>query len=76
MPNRTSVFHFTFAGKNSLSYTDPVGYEPYLPGVMPLLEKHNVEILVADYEAKGLEGEVRGVNVVLRFESEEAALAW
>lgn len=56
--------------------TDPVGYEPYVPAVIPLLQKHNAEILVADYEARGLEGEVRGVNVVLRFESEEAALAW
>ena len=46
------------------------------PGVIPLLQKHGVEILVADYEPKTLEGESRGVNVVLRFESEEAAMAW
>ena len=56
--------------------TDPEGYEPYVPGVIPLLQKHGVEILVADYEPKTLEGESRGVNVVLRFESEEAAMAW
>ena len=41
-----------------------------------MLLKHGAEILVADYEAKALEGEARGVNVVLRFESEKAALAW
>ena len=35
--------------------TDPVGYEPYVPAVIPLLQKHNAEILVADYEARGLE---------------------
>ena len=55
---------------------DPQGYEPYVPGVIPLLGKHKAEILVADYEPETLEGERRGVNVVLKFESEEAARAW
>jgi uncharacterized protein (DUF1330 family) len=59
-----------------LSYDieDPQGYEGYVPGVIPLLQKHNAEILVADYEAQSIEGKARGVNVVLRFESEEAAM--
>jgi uncharacterized protein (DUF1330 family) len=59
-----------------LSYDieNPQGYEGYVPGVIPLLQKHNAEILVADYEAKSIEGEARGVNVVLRFETEEAAM--
>ena len=59
-----------------LSYDieDPQGYEGYVPGVIPLLQKHNAEILVADYEATSIEGEAQGVNVVLRFESEEAAM--
>jgi uncharacterized protein (DUF1330 family) len=59
-----------------LSYDieDPQGYEGYVPRVIPLLQRHNAEILVADYEAKSIEGEARGVNVVLRFESEEAAM--
>ena len=59
-----------------LSYDieDPQAYAGYVPGVVPLLQKHNAEILVADYEAKSIEGEARGVNVVLRFESEEAAM--
>lgn len=60
----------------SYDITDTEGYGPYVPGVIPLLQKHNAEILVADYGAKGLEGEARGVNVVLRFSSEEVALAW
>ena len=60
----------------SYDVTDPAGYEPYVPGVVPLLQKHGAEILVADREAKGLESEARGVNVVLRFESEGAAMAW
>jgi len=44
--------------------------------VVPLLEKHGAEILVADYDARALEGDKRSVYVVLRFESEEAALGW
>lgn len=56
--------------------TDPAAYEPYVPGVMPLLVKHGAEVLVADGEAKALEGEGRQIVVVLRFENEEKANAW
>lgn len=55
---------------------DPEGYEGYVPGVIPLLEKHGAEILVADYDARALEGSKRSVYVVLRFQTEEAALDW
>jgi len=55
---------------------DPKGYEPYVPAVVPLLQKHGAEILVADYQAEPLEGRAAGVNVVLKFKSEEAARAW
>ena len=55
---------------------DPKGYEGYVPGVGPLLQKHGAEVLVASYDARSLEGDKRGVHVVLRFESEAAALAW
>jgi uncharacterized protein (DUF1330 family) len=60
----------------SYDIADPKVYEGYVPGVVPLLQKHGAEILVAEYDAKPLEGERRGVYVVLRFDSEEAALAW
>ena len=60
----------------SYDIEDPSVYEGYVPGVLPLLQKHGVEVLVADYEAKTLEGQGRGVNVVLKFESEEAAMNW
>lgn len=60
----------------SYDIEDPEGYEGYVPGVVPLLQKHGAEILVADYEAHSLEGQARGVNVVLRFASEEAARNW
>ena len=60
----------------SYDIVDPKGYEGYVPGVVPLLQKHGAEILVAEYDAQALEGEKRNVYVVLRFESEAAALAW
>jgi uncharacterized protein (DUF1330 family) len=55
---------------------DPRGYEGYVSGVVPLLEKHGAEILAADFEAQALEGRAPGVNVVLKFPSEEAARNW
>jgi uncharacterized protein (DUF1330 family) len=55
---------------------DPKGYEGYVPGVVPLLQKHGAEILAADYEAKALEGRAPSVNVILKFDSEEAARNW
>jgi uncharacterized protein (DUF1330 family) len=55
---------------------DPEGYEGYVPGVVPLLQKHGAEILVAEYDAQPLEGEAHSVYVVLRFQSEKAAQGW
>lgn len=51
-------------------------YQGYVPGVLPLLQKHVAQILAADFGAVALEGQARGVNVVLRFASEQAARAW
>ena len=55
---------------------DPDAYAPYVPGVVPLLAKHGAEILVAEYDAQTLEGAAGGTYVVLRFETEAAAMAW
>lgn len=44
--------------------------------MMPILQKYHPQILVADYACKALEGESRGVNVVIKFESEEALMAF
>jgi uncharacterized protein (DUF1330 family) len=55
---------------------DYKGYEPYVPAVIPLLQKYGAEVLVADYAPTLLEGSPRGVVVVLRFDSEEAARSW
>jgi uncharacterized protein (DUF1330 family) len=60
----------------SYDIVDSEGYKGYVPGVVPLLAKHGAEIVVAEYDARPLEGDARSVYVVLRFESEEAALAW
>lgn len=60
----------------SYDVVDPEGFEAYVPGVLPLLEKHGAEVVVADFEAHTLEGPERSVEVVLRFPSEEAAMAW
>lgn len=60
----------------SYEITDPDGYESYLASVVPLLEKHGAEVLVADHDAQALEGDKRSTYIVLRFDSAAAALAW
>jgi uncharacterized protein (DUF1330 family) len=55
---------------------DPDGYQGYVPGVIPLLQKHGAEVLVADYATQPLEGQKRSACVALKFASEAAALAW
>lgn len=51
-------------------------FRDYFPGVIPLLQKHGAEVLVADYETQALEGHNPSTCVVLKFQSEEEALAW
>lgn len=60
----------------SYDIRDAKAFEGYVPGVLPLLQRHGAEILVADFDATAMEGAKHGVYVVLRFDSEEAALAW
>jgi uncharacterized protein (DUF1330 family) len=53
--------------------TDPQQYrQEYIPGVMPFLAKHKGEVVVAELEAKPLEGTPAKGVVVLRFPSEQA----
>jgi uncharacterized protein (DUF1330 family) len=56
--------------------TDPEGYEPYVPAVVPQLMAAGCEILVADYASQPLEGSPPEVTVVLKFASKAAAMAW
>jgi uncharacterized protein (DUF1330 family) len=53
--------------------TDPQKYrQEYVTRVLPFLAKHKAEIVVAELEAKPLEGNPAKGAVVLRFPSEQA----
>ena len=53
--------------------TDPQKYgQEYVAKVMPFLAKYKAEIIVAELEAKPLQGEPANGVVVLRFPSEQA----
>ena len=56
--------------------TNPEAYRAYVPAVLPTLEAHGAEVLVADYESEAIEGAPHRVTIVLRFPSKEAARAW
>lgn len=60
----------------SYRITDPAGYEAYVPAVIPTMQAHGCEVLVADYQSEAVEGEPEHVTVVLKFASREAARAW
>ena len=60
----------------SYDIADPKGFEAYVPSVMPLLQKHGAEVVVADFSAKAVEGRPPSVQVILKFETEEAAERW
>ena len=56
--------------------TNQEGYKAYVPGVLPTLEAHGAEVLVAEYESEPLEGKPGSVTVVIKFDSKEALNAW
>lgn len=60
----------------SYRITDPAGYEPYVPAVIPTLTAAGCEILVADYASQAIEGTPPPVTVVLKFASKAAATGW
>ena len=60
----------------SYDIVDQEGYKDYVPGVLPLLTKHGGQVVAADYNVQTLEGDKRSVYVILKFNSEEAALNW
>ena len=51
-------------------------YKQYVYAVVPTLEAHNAEILVADYEAEPIEGNPGHVSVVIRFKDKDTLNAW
>lgn len=60
----------------NFALTNPAGYKSYVAAVLPTLEAHGAEILIADYESKALEGRAGSVTVVIKFQSAEALNAW
>lgn len=60
----------------SYRLTDPAGYEPYVPAVIPTLMAANCEVLAADYASQALEGAPNDVTVILKFGSKAAGMAW
>ena len=58
----------------SYDVEDAEAHERYVMAADPLLEKHGGELLVADDEARTLEGKGRLLNVVVKFNSETAAM--
>ena len=60
----------------SYSITDPAGYEPYVPAVIPILQACGCEVLAADYASQPAEGTPGNVTVILKFASKEAAWDW
>ncbi len=60
-----------------LTIHDADGYRDYVLHFSPILEAHGGEVVTYDDNVTVLEGEsVSGRTVILRFESEEACLAW
>lgn len=56
--------------------TNPAAYEAYLPGVIPTLMTHKVEVLVAEHDTEAIEGAPPKSTVVLKFADRDAAMAW
>lgn len=52
--------------------TDAARYQKeYIPGVLPFLAKYGAEVVVADFEAKPLQGEPASGVVVIKFPSQD-----
>jgi len=60
----------------SFDIADKEQFAPYAQAVMPILLKHQAEILAVDPGAQELEGVQREVNVIISFPTEEGALAF
>ncbi|MDH4168436.1 MAG: DUF1330 domain-containing protein [Acidimicrobiia bacterium] len=62
------IAHFTI--------DDADRYRRYEKGFFPILKAHGGQFVTYDDEVTVLEGEHPGRTVIIRFESEEACLAW
>jgi uncharacterized protein (DUF1330 family) len=59
-----------------LDVTDLAKLHAYGTAVQPLLRKHQAEVLVVDLDGKTLEGNGQTFSVVLKFRSNEHAMAF
>jgi uncharacterized protein (DUF1330 family) len=57
----------------SCDITDPEKYAPYVPNVMPLLDRHGAEVIAADKNAITIDGEERDLTVIIKFPSPAVA---
>jgi uncharacterized protein (DUF1330 family) len=55
---------------------DRDAYQPYLEKVPATLQAHGAEIVVADFDSEGVEGDNGHVTVVLKFPSKAVARQW
>jgi uncharacterized protein (DUF1330 family) len=60
----------------SFDVSDKPRFAPYGKAVTPLIVQHGGEVVVADFTGSVLEGTGHQANVVIRFSSEEAAMAF
>jgi uncharacterized protein (DUF1330 family) len=56
----------------SCDITDPEKYAPYVPNVVPILEKYGAEIIAADKNAITVDGDARDLTVIIKFPTTEA----
>jgi uncharacterized protein (DUF1330 family) len=56
----------------SYDITDAEKYAPYVPNILPILEKYGAEILAGDKNAITVDGEQRDLTVIIKFPSAES----
>jgi uncharacterized protein (DUF1330 family) len=56
----------------SCDITDPEKYAPYVPNILPLLEKYGAEIIAGDKNAITVDGDERDLTVIIKFPSTES----
>jgi len=59
----------------SYDITDPEEFNHYGPALLPLLKRYNAEVLASDTAGIPIEGTPKTMQAIVKFPSEEAALA-
>ena len=61
---------------NKFDIVDDAKFDTYVAAVMPLISRHGGRVIVGNKAARGLEGPPPGMNVVIAFPTERAAMAF